>query len=285
MKNKIQNYNEKLSDFGNFAVTEYKGIKTKVLHTCTKCGFSFICSPNSMLSNKNYCKHCNYKKLIEKQNIKVLEYFKGSLVKIKHQCSCGNIWSNTPNNIKNGNKCGCEKYGTKLDGSKYKELLLTKGIKIILLDEYKDYTTKVKHKCTCGNIWETSPISILRGNGCGCNKVHFHTKSFYKNKKTILYYIIVDNMWKIGITLYKNKYSIENNIYLKRFRKDIKNKINIEIIKTKTFKDGSEAFEMESKIKKSFRKYKYNKSIDESKKDFIGYTELFIKDIGDKLEF
>ncbi len=96
-----------------------------------------------------------------------------------------------------------------------------------------------------------------------CNTTH--GRNFYKDKKTILYYLKVNNVYKIGIT----KHSVKS-----RYSSDLRN-VNIEIINQWLFEDGAKAYDYEQSIIKKCKAYKYcGEKILKS-----GNTELFNKDI------
>jgi len=42
------------------------------------------------------------------------------------------------------------------------------GVKV--LENYINASTKILHRCYCGNEWNVKPDEVLRGSGCGCKK-------------------------------------------------------------------------------------------------------------------
>ena len=179
--------------------------------------------------NKNTITNEKYLEQLKDKNIKVypLEPYIKNTVKILHKCICGNEWKVSPNSVLNNSTCGCLR---RFSNEQYIKLLADKNIKVIPLEKYYTMETKIKHKCTCGNIWDISPVNVLAGQCCGCKKIG-HNIETYKNKKTILYYVNVNNMWKIGLSLFTRQ-TIEENILKKRFGKDVKNGV-----KNKDFKN------------------------------------------------
>jgi len=118
-------------------------------------------------------------KLIDKK-IKVIPLSKyiDSHTKILHKCICGNEWEVSPISVLANNNCGCNrnKHNT------YQDRLDKKEIKVLPLETYIDASTKILHKCICGNEWHISPNSILAGSTCkNCyiNKRDFNTKQNY----------------------------------------------------------------------------------------------------------
>jgi len=268
---KLKNKNIKV-----IPLEEYKGSKVKILHKCI-CGNEWEISPNSVLNNSTCgCSRRfsdkQYIKLLTDKNINVvpLEKYYAMDTKIKHKCICGNIWDIEPSEILKGRTCGCNK---KYSHTKYLELLKKKNIKVLPLEEYNGSEKNIKHKCICGNIWTVSPSNVLVGQHCGCKKIG-HNIETYRNKKTILYYIKVDNMWKIGLSIFTRK-TIEENILKKRFGKDIKNGVKIKILKTEIFEDGAQAFLKEQKLLEKNKNIRYKGK----KLLYSGNTEILLENI------
>lgn len=122
------------------------------------------------------------------------------------------------------------------------------------LTDYKNSESKVKIICNkCNAIFEQRADTHLEGHGCSeCRykdlSYRMNHQDRYKNKKTTLYFIKVENVFKIGITL-----TNVNN----RFKKDLRKGTNIEIINKWVFDDGSKAYQLEQKILKEFNNYQY----------------------------
>lgn len=256
----------------------YINMGTKMEHICT-CGNNFEISPRNVL-NGNKC-GCGYKKLNKRQNyfeedyilelkskkikVKPLEKFINKSTKINHKCVCGNIWKIVPKNILKGQSCGC-KFAT---NEQHKKELLNNNIKVELLGDYSYKHIPTEYLCTCGNKFTSKPSQVLKGYKCGCRRNYsLRDLNFYTDKKTILYYIKVNNLYKIGITLYDK--NIEYSIYKKRFGRDIKNGVSIELIDYKIFNDGSEAFQLEQTIISENK----NKKAKTSNILFFGNSEL-----------
>ncbi len=219
--------------------------------------------------------HEKYLLKLNDKNIKVrpLNRIKNFSDKILQKCECGNIWEISATAVLRGRRCGCLRSKPRKSHELYLENLHKRSISIIPQEEYRGSTEKINHKCYCGNIWNVSPNNIYAGNTCGCTK-EANNILRHKNKKTILYYLKINNLYKVGITLYRK--NIKNSIY-KRFITDIKhNKIKVEILKIEIFDDGSEAYLKEQDILKKFKEYKY---LEEDMKWFSGHTELFSEDI------
>jgi len=101
-----------------------------------------------------------YRKQLPK-DIKVLEKYIKSKIKILHKHSCGFEWKIAPNSILNGN--GCPNCSRKKTTAKYINQLPKD---IILLSKYINAHTKILHRHSCGFEWEIQPTSILNGHSC-----------------------------------------------------------------------------------------------------------------------
>jgi len=254
----------------------------KINYKCTRCSKIINILVKQMRKGKTKCscdKNNEYLEKLKYKNIKVvpLQEYKNNSTKILHKCICGVEWKVRPSHVLNGTKCNeCKNSKTskrsKFNNNDYIKLLKEKNIKVKPLEEYKGSKEKIKHKCTCGNIWEVIPNSILMGQKCGCTKGGLSSEETYKGRKTLLYFINVDNKcYKVGICLFKM--TVEKSIKA-RFSNDIKKGINIEIIKTKIYADGSKAYITEQQLLNKYKKYKYNKKILIS-----GNTELLTENI------
>jgi len=105
------------------------------------------------------------------------------------------------------------------------------------------------------------------------------SRKTYKDRKTVVYYLKVNNRYKIGICMMQ-KYKTEKEAILKgRYSKDIRNGLNIEIINYKLFQDGAIAWDIEKII---LKKYKKLRSLNE-KILISGNTELFNEDISKEI--
>jgi len=220
--------------------------------------------------------HEEYLKKLKDKNIELepLEEYQGSTVKIKHLCSCGNTFNIAPGKVYRGDKCGClRNKSKKKTNTEYLNELKELEINIMPLEPYKGTNIKIKHKCTCGNVWEVEPRAVLNGNKCGC-KNKLNTIEKYKNRKTILYYIKINNYWKIGISIWERYKTPEENILKYRYAKN--KDLNIKVLKYKVYDDGSEAYLNEQSLLNLFSEFKYDGS---DMENFGGKTELFKEDI------
>lgn len=106
--------------------------------------------------------------------IEILEKYKNNHTKIKCKCLIHNeICYSTPKRLLNGHNCcpSCiseEKSNRlKFDNQKLLELLKEHDITdVIPLEEYHGMNEKMKFRCSCGDIWETTPHRVIIGNHC-----------------------------------------------------------------------------------------------------------------------
>ena len=143
-----------------------------------------------------------------------------------------------------------EKHGNKYDYS---------------LVDYKGSHSKVDIICPIhGKFEQLASNHYNRGDGCPKCNSNLHDRNYYKDKKTTLYYLKVNEVYKIGVTTrsVKKRYSADKDV-------------NITILKEWVFEDGAIAHDYEQMIIKYYKQYKYyGKPILEG-----GNTELFEENI------
>lgn len=130
--------------------------------------------------------------------------------------------------------------------------------------KYINNNTKVTVICPEHGEFTQSPIKHLKGQGCKiCNCSHTYT-----DLPTILYYLRVTvgkvKTYKIGIT--------SSSVTNRYEAKDLK---NIEIIQEWRYNNGKDAYEIEQKILKDNKEYKYRGL----PLLVSGNSELFTKDV------
>jgi len=129
-------------------------------------------------------------------------------------------------------------------------------------------------KCLkCNHLFDQrTDKHISEKQGCKRCRSHMHDIETYRGRPTTLYYIKVDNLYKIGLTMrnIKSRFSKKENSSL------------IQEIKTWRFEKGEEAYLLEQKIISSYSHLKYNyQKYGEVLKD--GNSELFTKDIFEEI--
>lgn len=111
---------------------------------------------------------------------------------------------------------------------------------------------RVLTKCVeCGTEKRHKVCNILTGHsGClVCNHSrNLWTAERYEGKKTILYYVRIGSLYKIGLT---------RKSVAARYYKELAEGYDIEVVFTMTYNNGSEAFKEEQRILKQYSKFKY----------------------------
>lgn len=101
-------------------------------------------------------------------NIDVSGEYMNAHTSILHNCKiCNYIWSASPSNILRGKSCPqCSKVKRR-NPKEYEDDVLKINPNIIVLEDFINSTTKIKHQCKiCEYIWFTQPSNILQGRGC-----------------------------------------------------------------------------------------------------------------------
>jgi len=210
----------------------------------------------------------------DRYDYSLVEYINGT-TKVKIICSEHGIFEKQPELHKKG--IGCQKCAYRITN----ESKTTNQTNVIMqfnlthngdfdytMVEYKNARSKIKIKCIKhDHIFEQRPDAHAAGrNGCDFCKQITNTRERFKNIKTTLYYVKIDQVYKIGIT---------TKPILERFSQDIRAGKDIELIMQKSYTDGSVAFDNEQYILKLCEKYKY-----EGVQIIVsGNTELFSSDI------
>lgn len=187
---------------------EYKNAITPIKCKCKICGFEWMGIPNNLL-RKEGCPACaghikgtteSFKKQMESINPDLLitgEYINNK-TPISYRCKiCGKDNIAVPSSLKNGHGC---KYCARIRNvnsirhtndwfiSKLKE----NNPEIIPLECYTTLNKKIKYRCSCGRIGESTPSSLLKGRKCkDCEKetksmpLKWTTESFQRELEMI----------------------------------------------------------------------------------------------------
>jgi len=267
----------------------YRGNKNGVIIICSKHG-EFTQTPVTHVVNKSGCPSCgNIKRaLTQKDSLEDFIAKANSIHQSKFDYSYANYVNNQTKiiilcpihgqfkqrpaehlNGKGCKECGINKRSTEqmYSNEKYKELS-----KQVHGDKY-DYSKvnyagafcKVVICCPIHGDFEQLARDHIRGSGCpSCANYGFD-----KSKPGILYYLKITTddgkiLYKIGIT---------NRTVSERF--GLAELSKIEIVKQKLYENGQDAYDLEQKMLKKYKKYKYNgpKVLDS------GNTELFTEDV------
>jgi len=216
------------------------------------------------------------KKLSDKNiNILPLEEYQGTHTKIKHKCECKNEWDVAPAKVLYGRKCPkCwEIRRNKITTEEYNLRLLNKGSTLVL-KEGIEYKNKQKLPHVCNNCSRVMLVRTDNYGSCSHCVGRGWKKSTYKDRKTVLYYIKINNYYKIGLRILRSE-DIEKEIH-KRYSSE---KIDITVLNYKVFDDGVDAYLLERNILKNNKLYRYNgeKFLNNGKGG--GESEMYEKDI------
>lgn len=119
----------------------------------------------------------------------------------------------------------------------------------ITFEKINGSTSVTNIKCNkCSLLFDQRVDKHLEGQGCKRCRSHMHDIETYRGRPTTLYYIKVNDMYKIGLTMrsVKSRFSKKENSSL------------IQEIKTWSFENGEEAYILEQKIISSYSHLKYN---------------------------
>lgn len=104
----------------------------------------------------------------ENPNVQVIGDYRATKYKVKCKCNvCGYEWMGNPQNLLNGHGC-FQCFGSKKKTTK--EFLKELGSinnQVEVVGEYEGAHKKIECKCDiCGYEWNTTPHSLLKGQGC-----------------------------------------------------------------------------------------------------------------------
>jgi len=178
-----------------------------------------------------------------------------------------------PNNHLNGHGCPyCGENKKKYSTKEYIQKCSEKHNGFYSYEKciYYGSVEKVIVTCPIHGDFEITASAHLFSSGCLLCSKEKNGILKYKGKITYLYYVYFPqhNLYKIGLT----RKSVEN-----RFAREIKDGLEIEILKVQEYKDGAQAFILEQAI---LQKYKYK--IVKKKLDKIlitGNTEIFTENV------
>ncbi len=199
-----------------------------------------VCSGNSRITIDEFIKRANEAHDF-KYNYSEVQY-KNAQTKVDVICPIHGIFSCTPHNHIN-NTSGCPSCSGNRRNNTEQFTVRAKYIHSNKYDyslvEYKNNSTKINIICPIHGIFQQTPSGHLKSSGCPecANELTLYSK--YKDNKTTLYYIKINNHYKIGLT---------RTSVIKRFKKEIDSGVQIEIIKQIEFEDGWEAFLLEQKV-------------------------------------
>jgi hypothetical protein len=169
------------------------------------------------------------------RGLRLIGNYSGTGTKTTFSCVHEHTWEAIPSSVMSGNGCFYCSGKAPLSKSKINDILLKREIQ--LEGEYLGALQLTSFRCSCGNIWKTTPNNIISGKGCGACSPH----GFRINKPGYAYLLNFGNFIKYGIT---------NNLEqrLKQHNKNGK----FELVWSSSFSVGKQALEWENTIKKTF---------------------------------
>jgi ssDNA-binding Zn-finger/Zn-ribbon topoisomerase 1 len=210
-------------------------------------------------------------------NILPLEEYKGSNVKIAHECIHGHEWLGRPDHILSGVGCPVCYGNVRKSLETYQGQLTARSITALSYVSHRDYA---EHQCgKCNFKWSAKPRDILADHGCpncakmnhpgGYNKTRFSRDRELANSPGIMYCIVlVDKSTderacvKLGITK-----GTSNKDVLKRATGFKGYEPRIQKIVKGTLE---QVFNLEQELHTKWQEYRYFDSW-----KFGGHSELF----------
>ena len=152
---------------------KYKNNNTVLIFKCNN-GHTYTQRVSKHL-NGHGCPKCKggvsiskikYKKLCESNNYDLpIEDYRNSKTKIRYKCPMGHIYIQLPSSHLMGQSCPICFGNKKKTPKEYYDECKEKGYDLPV-EDYVNATTKIKHKCKQGHIYEQTPNSHLQGQGC-----------------------------------------------------------------------------------------------------------------------
>ena len=178
-----EQYESKLYDINpNIRVVDnYINSTKKIAHKCLIDGYIWNASPCHILRGEGCPKcaghikktHDEYIEDVAKINptIEVLGRYINNKTKILHRCLADNYeWLVTPNHILKGRGCPICANNQRRTQEEYVEDLAIINPDIVVMGEYVNAVTKIRHKCRkCGMEFDMTPYLTLKGCGCRCD--------------------------------------------------------------------------------------------------------------------
>lgn len=239
----------------NYTKTNYVNSYTDIIVTCPTHG-DFIIHPGSHRRGQG-CTLCGSGKhrstmdfvtLAKEVHGDTYNYDKFLYKNAKHKgiitCMEHGDFLQAPNNHLNGQGCPiCANLKTGAFNSlSFSEFIKRSNVThkfkydYSMINNFKNASSMVSIVCPTHGLFIQRAISHYRGSGCPiCGNTKSNFEKYY-NQKTILYYIKIDNYFKIGLT----KSSINE-----RFNRE---NVDIDVIDAWTFENGMDAFNIEQKI-------------------------------------
>jgi Zn finger protein HypA/HybF involved in hydrogenase expression len=201
---------------------------------------------------------------ISHRGIELIGEYTRNSIKTLFKCSHNHTWLAKPNNVMSVKQSGCPHCAGQFPLTKDIVNLRIKHKNLKLIDEYLGIDRKTKFQCLCCNTeFVAVPYNIITKSYCpNCHK----KGGGFNIHKSATFYII------LFPTLNCIKYGITNNLNQRMARHN--RSANCEILYTKDFLVGKDAFLLEQNIKSKFGGNFIGKDL---LKD--GYTETLPKEL------
>lgn len=200
-------------------IGNYVNMKTKLEFECKKCGHEFCSNAGAIIINEQGCPKCAGQLRttqdviddIKNKPFDFIDNYRGSTIKYKFKCNCGNVFTDTYNNaiIR---KTGCGKCknvsiednerlfskSTKKSYNKFVQIMNNNNYSIV--GEYINSRTKIEIKCEKHDfILQRTPNDIMQGYGkCPqCKKEIADNKRIERQEKLFMKKINNDNLINI----------------------------------------------------------------------------------------
>lgn len=177
-----EEYIQECKDKGlDLPIENYINNSTKIKHKC-KQGHVYpqrpdmhlqgqgcpICSDDKKKkTSEEYIQECN-----DKGYDLPIEDYKGALTKINHKCKYGHIYPQKPSDHLKGYGCSICYGNKKKTPEEYLQECKDKGLDLPI-EDYKNGSTKINHKCSKGHVYPQNPRNHLQGQGCPtCSESH-----------------------------------------------------------------------------------------------------------------
>ena len=127
---------------------------------CRECGLERVKIKNAK-TDKCYLQECKQKGLDLP-----IEPYVNNIKKIRHKCSKGHIYEQTPRDHLRGSGCPyCSGQAKRVDKEYYLVQCKERGYDLPI-EKYINSKTPINHKCKQGHVYKQTPNAHLSGNGC-----------------------------------------------------------------------------------------------------------------------
>lgn len=190
---------------GIVLVGDYTNCRTKTTFRCEH-GHEWSTVASSVLRGRG-CPECSSIKLTKDKinetlsadgrGILMIGEYVNNKTKTRFKCSLGHEWDAITTNVMT-RKTGCPHCSktTPITEEMFRNFLQSDDRSITLIGNFVNRHTKTFMKCECGNEWECTPVSIMKGSGCPKCTLF----GFKKHEPAWSYALDFGDFIKVGIT-------------------------------------------------------------------------------------